>query len=180
MQNEIKTRWGDSKNEIGFDVHHVYEQNEIKTRPLMMEKCKTWETRLKRGGGDSVNLPRWGHRTNKSRHSSISCQTTFRNLTAVGTASFQGACFSKIITEEWNVFGQSDAAKLCPGFSFGLEWYPMIFNGIYTYRVIWWRAPESGGLHHSESDMPCGSPSLPSCTLFPHLILSRLNLLMRR
>ena len=26
LQNEIKTRWGDSKNEIGFDVHHVYEQ----------------------------------------------------------------------------------------------------------------------------------------------------------
>ena len=25
LQNEIKTRWGDSKNEIGFDVHHVYE-----------------------------------------------------------------------------------------------------------------------------------------------------------
>ncbi len=25
LQNEIKTRWGDSENEIGFDVHHVYE-----------------------------------------------------------------------------------------------------------------------------------------------------------
>ena len=24
LQSEIKTRWGDSKNEIGFDVHHVY------------------------------------------------------------------------------------------------------------------------------------------------------------
>ena len=25
LQNEIKTRWGDSKNEIGFDVYHIYE-----------------------------------------------------------------------------------------------------------------------------------------------------------
>lgn len=25
LQNEIKPRWGDSKNDIGFDVHHVYE-----------------------------------------------------------------------------------------------------------------------------------------------------------
>ena len=25
LQNEIKTRWGDSKTEIGFEVHHVYE-----------------------------------------------------------------------------------------------------------------------------------------------------------
>ena len=25
LQNKIKTRWWDSKNEIGFDGHHVYE-----------------------------------------------------------------------------------------------------------------------------------------------------------
>ena len=25
LQNEIKTRWGDSKNEVGFDVYHIYE-----------------------------------------------------------------------------------------------------------------------------------------------------------
>ena len=25
LQNEIKPRWGDSKNDIGSDVHHVYE-----------------------------------------------------------------------------------------------------------------------------------------------------------
>ena len=25
LQNEIKTRWGDSNNKIGSDVHHIYE-----------------------------------------------------------------------------------------------------------------------------------------------------------
>ena len=24
LQNEIKTRWGDSQNEVGFDVYHIY------------------------------------------------------------------------------------------------------------------------------------------------------------
>ena len=67
LQNEIKTRWGDSKNEIGFDVHHAYEQNEIKTRPLIMEKCQNLRNEIKTRWGESVNLPYWGHRTNKSR-----------------------------------------------------------------------------------------------------------------
>jgi len=66
-QNEM----GDSKNEIGFDVHHVYEQNEIKTRPLMMEKCQNLRNEIKTRWGDSVNLLYWGHRTNKSRRSYI-------------------------------------------------------------------------------------------------------------
>ena len=48
---------GDSKNEIGFDVHHVYEQNKIKTRPLMMEKCQNLRNEIKTRWGDSVNLP---------------------------------------------------------------------------------------------------------------------------
>ena len=71
LQNEIKTTWGDSKNEIGFDfdVHHVYEQNELKTRPFKMEKCQNLRNEIKTRWGDSVNLPYWGHRTNKSRRS---------------------------------------------------------------------------------------------------------------
>ena len=32
LQNEIKTRWGDSKNEIGFDVYHIYEHVVITQR----------------------------------------------------------------------------------------------------------------------------------------------------
>ena len=30
LQNEIQTRWGDSKNEISFDVHHIYEHIDVK------------------------------------------------------------------------------------------------------------------------------------------------------
>ena len=71
LQNEIKTRWGDSKNEIGFDVHHAYEQNEIKTRALIMEQCQNLRNEIKTRWGESVNLPYWGHRTNKSRRSYI-------------------------------------------------------------------------------------------------------------
>ena len=75
LQNEIKTRWGDSKNEIGFDVHHVYEQNDIKRRSKRdhswWKSAKTQETRLKRGGGDSVNLLYLDHRTNKSCRSYV-------------------------------------------------------------------------------------------------------------
>ncbi len=37
---------GGLQKEIGFDVHHVYEQNET-----WWKSAKTWETRLKRGGG---------------------------------------------------------------------------------------------------------------------------------
>ena len=55
-KNEIKTRWGDSKNEIGFDAHHVYEQNEIKTRPIMVEKRQNLRNEIKTRWGDSVNL----------------------------------------------------------------------------------------------------------------------------
>ena len=35
LQNKIKIKWGDSKKEISFDVHHFYEQSEIKTKPIM-------------------------------------------------------------------------------------------------------------------------------------------------
>ena len=71
LQNEINTRWGDSKNEIGFDVHHIYEQNEIKTRPIMVEKCQNLRNEIKTRCGDSVNLLYWGHRINKTRRSYI-------------------------------------------------------------------------------------------------------------
>ena len=30
LQSDIKTRWGDSKNEIGFDVHQIYEHIDVK------------------------------------------------------------------------------------------------------------------------------------------------------
>ena len=43
--------------------------NEIKTRPLKMEKCQNLRNEIKTRWGDSVNLPYWGHRTNKSRRS---------------------------------------------------------------------------------------------------------------
>ena len=50
LQNEIKTRWGDSKNEIGFDVHHIYEHIDVKdwkTRPIMVEKCQNLRNEIK-------------------------------------------------------------------------------------------------------------------------------------
>ena len=60
LQNEIKTRLGplgDSKNEIGFDAHHVFEQNEIKTRPInLVEKCQNLRNEIKTRWRDSVNL----------------------------------------------------------------------------------------------------------------------------
>ena len=65
-QNEM----GDSKNEIGFDVHHIYEHIDVKdwkTRPIMVEKCQNLRNEIKTRWGDSVNLLYWGHRTNKSR-----------------------------------------------------------------------------------------------------------------
>ena len=72
-KNEIKTRWGDSKNEIGFDVHHIHEHIDVKdwkTRPIMVEKCQNLRKEIKTRWGDSVNLCLyWGHRTNKSRRS---------------------------------------------------------------------------------------------------------------
>ena len=74
LQNEIKTRWGDCKNEIGFDVYHIYEHIDVKdwqTRPIMVEKCQNLRNEIKTRWGDSVNLLYWGHRTNKSRRSSI-------------------------------------------------------------------------------------------------------------
>ena len=71
LQNEIKTGWGDSKNEIGFDVHHVYEQNDIKTRPIMVEQCQNLRNEMKTRWGDSVNLLYGGHRINKSRRSYV-------------------------------------------------------------------------------------------------------------
>ena len=61
---------GDYKNEIGFDVHHIYEQIDVKvwkTRPIMVEKCQILRNEIKTRSGDSVNLLYWGHRTNKSR-----------------------------------------------------------------------------------------------------------------
>ena len=73
-KNGIKTRWGKSKNEIGFDVHHIYEHIDVKdwkTRPIMVEKCQNLRNEIKTRWGDSVNLLYWGHRTKKSRSSSI-------------------------------------------------------------------------------------------------------------
>ena len=61
LQNEIKTRWGDSKNEIGFDVHHVYEQNEIKTRPIIVEKSPNLRNEIRTRRGDLLHLPYWAH-----------------------------------------------------------------------------------------------------------------------
>ena len=54
------------KRDIGFYVRHVYEQNEIKTTPLMMEKCRNLRNEIKTRWGDSVNLLYWGHNINKS------------------------------------------------------------------------------------------------------------------
>ena len=71
-KNEIKRRWGDSKNEIGFDVHHIYEHIDVKDwkmRPIMVEKCQNLRNEIKTIWGNSVNLLYWGHRTNKSRRS---------------------------------------------------------------------------------------------------------------
>ena len=72
LQNEIKTRWGDSKNEIGFGVHHFFEHIDVKdwkTRPIMVEKCQNLRNEITTRWGDSVNLLYWGHRRNKSCHS---------------------------------------------------------------------------------------------------------------
>ena len=64
LQNEIKTRLGAigglQKRDIGFDVHHVFEQNEIKTRPILVEKCQNLRNEIKTRWGDSVNPLYWG------------------------------------------------------------------------------------------------------------------------
>ena len=99
LQNEIETRWGDSKNEIGFDVHHVYEQNEIKTRPLMLEKCQNLRNEIKTRWGDSVNLPYWGHRTNESRRSYIDiCNHLLYPYAPIPSASGFGVGFGYLNT----------------------------------------------------------------------------------
>ena len=67
-QNEM----GTPKNEIGFDVHHIYEHIDVKdwkTRPIMVEKCQNVRNEIKTRWGDSANLLYWGYRINKSRRS---------------------------------------------------------------------------------------------------------------
>ena len=60
LQNEVKTRWGDSKNEVAL--------NHFKTRlkrghswwkrgHSWWKSAETWKTRLKRGGGPSLLQP---------------------------------------------------------------------------------------------------------------------------
>ena len=47
LQNEIKTRWGDSKNEVG--LKHF--KKRLKRDHSWWKSAETWKTRLKRGGG---------------------------------------------------------------------------------------------------------------------------------
>jgi len=50
---------GDSKDEIVFDVNHIYEHIDVqnwKTRPIMMEKCRNLRNEIQTRWGDSVNL----------------------------------------------------------------------------------------------------------------------------
>jgi len=50
---------GDSKNEIGFDVHHIYDHIDVKvwkTRPIMVEKCQNLRNEIETRWGDSANF----------------------------------------------------------------------------------------------------------------------------
>ena len=96
-KNEIKTRWGDSKNEIGFDVHHIYKHIDVKdwkTRPIMVEKCQNLRNEIKARWGDSVNLLYWGHRTNKSRRSCIFYVQAYLGKIPILTNIFQMGWFN--------------------------------------------------------------------------------------
>ena len=47
-QNEM----GGLQKEIGFDVHHLYEPNKIKTRPIMVEKSQNLGNGIKTRRGE--------------------------------------------------------------------------------------------------------------------------------
>ena len=40
-------------------MHHVYEQNEIKTRPIMVEKSPNLRHEIRTRRGDPLHLPYW-------------------------------------------------------------------------------------------------------------------------
>ena len=58
---------GGLQKEIGFDVHHLYEPNKIKTRPIMVEKSQNLGNEIKTRRGDSRH-----HIVNKGRRSNMS------------------------------------------------------------------------------------------------------------
>ena len=111
LQNEMKTRWGDSKIEIGFDVHHIYEHIDVKdwkTRPIMVEKCQNLRNEMKTRLWDSVNLFYWGHRTNKSRRSYTSKlkPRTKKLVVFSSKTNWKSLCFLKSVCGWWYLFAQ--------------------------------------------------------------------------
>ena len=72
LQNEIQTRWGDSKNEVGlkhFKTILKWGHSWWKRDHSWWKKCRNQKNEIKTRWGDSMNLLYCSHIINKSRRS---------------------------------------------------------------------------------------------------------------